>query len=153
MTDISAPRGRGIRLLFTAGIAAGIALLTLAPPSIAAPLRGAFVRSMVEVGQPVLAAVPFGDLDDVLNVLLFVPLGATLALLLPRRVWPVAIVGAFALSVAVEFAQRSIPGRVPDGDDVLWNTVGAAVGVLAVTIPRAAVAATLRRQRGSVTRT
>lgn len=152
MTDLSTSRGRGIRLLVAGAFAAAITLLTLAPPSIAAPLRGLFVRSMVEVGHPLLVALPFGDIDDALNVLLFVPLGATLALLLPRRFWLVAILAAFALSATVEFAQRSIPGRVPDGDDVWWNTVGATVGVLAVAVPRL-VAALARRQRGSVTRT
>lgn len=152
MTEHGTTRGRGIRLLAASGIAAVITLLTLAPPSIAAPLRGLFLRSMVEVGQPLMSAVPFGDVDDVLNVLMFVPLGATLALLLARRLWPLGIAVSLALSTAVEFAQRSIPGRVPDGDDVLWNTVGAAAGVLAVAVPRLAAAAA-RRQRGSVTRT
>ena len=152
MTDISTTPGRGIRLLFAGAIASAIALLTLAPPSIAAPLRGAFLRSTLEVAHPLVTWLPLSEVDDVLNVLLFVPLGGTLALLLARRWWPLAIVCSFALSVAVEFAQRSIPGRVPDGDDVLWNTVGAAVGVLAVTIPRL-VAAVVRRQRGRRTRT
>lgn len=151
MTDITASRGRGMRLLVAGAFAAAITLLTLAPPSVAAPLRGMFLRSLIEVGQPLLWAVPFGDIDDVLNVLLFVPLGATLALLLARRAWPVAILAAFALSAAVELAQRSIPGRVPDGDDVLWNTVGATIGALAVTVPR--LAAAVRRQRARVTRT
>ncbi len=153
MTDIPTTRGRGIRVLVAGAIAAVITALTLAPPSIAAPVRGIALRSLVEVAQPLAAASPFREVDDLLNVLLFVPLGATLALLLGRRLWPIAIVAAFALSVAVEFAQRSIPGRVPDGDDVLWNTVGAAIGVLAVTIPRVVARAVARRQRGSATRT
>lgn len=152
MTDITETRGRGIRVLVAGSFAALITLLTLAPPSVAAPLRGMFLRSLSEVGHPLLEIVPFGEIDDVLNVLLFVPLGATLALLLARRAWPVAIVAAFALSAAVEFAQRSIPGRVPDGDDVLWNTVGATIGVLAVTVPRLAAAA-VRRQRTRATLT
>jgi hypothetical protein len=152
MTDLSTTGGRGIRLLLTGAIATAITLLTLAPPAVAAPLRGAFLRSMVEVGEPLVGVFAFGDVDDVLNVLLFVPLGATLAMLLARRFWPVAIAVPLALSMAVEFAQRSIPGRVPDGDDVLWNTVGAAVGVLAVTIPRL-VLAEVRRQRARSTRT
>jgi hypothetical protein len=152
MTDLSATRGRGIRLLLTGAIATAITLLTLAPPAVAAPLRWVFLRSMVEAGQPLVGAFAFGDVDDVLNVLLFVPLGATLAMLLARRFWPVAIAVPLALSAAVEFAQRSIPGRVPDGDDVLWNTVGAAVGVLAVTIPRLVLAG-VRRQRARSTRT
>lgn len=150
MSDISTSPRRGVRLLSAAVIAAVITALTLAPPSIAAPLRGAFLRSVAEVGE--FGWMPFREVDDLLNVLLFVPLGATLALLLARRWWPLAIVVSFALSAAVEFAQRSIPGRVPDGDDVLWNTVGAAIGVLAVTIPRLAIAVA-RGQRGRRTRT
>ncbi len=153
MTDIPTTRGCGIRLLVAGAIAAVITALTLAPPSIAAPVRGIVLRSLVEVAQPLAAASPFREVDELLNVLLFVPLGATLALLLGRRLWPIAILASFALSGAVEFAQRSIPGRVPDAGDVLWNTVGAAIGVMAVTIPRVAVWASGRRQRGSATRT
>ena len=89
----------------------------------------------------------------VLNVLLFVPLGAAVAVLLPRRGWPVAIVIPLVLSAAVEFAQGSIPGRVTDPGDVLWNTVGGAIGVISVTLLRL-FGSGLRRtlQRRSVTR-
>ena len=56
--------------------------------------------------------------------------------------------------MAVEWAQGSIPGRVPDLDDVLWNTVGGAIGVVIVTILRLLATAVARgAQRGSVTRT
>jgi glycopeptide antibiotics resistance protein len=86
--------------------------------------------------------------------MLFVPLGAAIALLFARWAWPFAIVAGFLLSSAVEFAQTTIPGRVPDLDDVFWNTAGGAVGVIAVTVPRL-IAALIRRtrQRGRATRT
>lgn len=113
--------------------AAGVvAALTLAPRSLVAPARSLFERMTGAAFSPVLAALPSADPDRVLNTLLFVPLGATVALLLGRRMWPLALLAGFALSAAVEYAQGWIPGRVPDPEDVLWNTCGAAVGALAV---------------------
>lgn len=154
MTDITSGEGRGIRVLIAAAFAAGIALLTLVPATIAGPVRGLFLRAVWEATQPIHGGWLPGDLDSVLNTLLFVPLGAAVALLLSRRAWPLAVVAGFVLSAGVEFAQASIPGRVPDAGDVLWNTVGAAVGVVAVTLPRAAAAGVRRRrQRGRLTRT
>jgi hypothetical protein len=154
MTGISTTPRRGIRLLGACLAAAAVTLLTLAPRSLVAPARGAFMSAMDAVAEPLLAWFPAGDAEIVLNTLLFVPLGATIALLLTRRAWPVAILAAFALSATVEYAQVSIPGRVPDLDDVLWNTVGAVIGVVVVTVPRLIAGAARRaRQRVSVTRT
>jgi VanZ family protein len=36
----------------------------------------------------------------------------------------------------VESAQGSIPGRVPDPADVVWNTLGAAIGVIVMALGR-----------------
>ena len=154
MTELhaTAPR-RGIRFLVAMAAALMIGALTLAPRAVVAPARGAFMQVVDAVTAPLLW-IPVGEAERVLNTLLFVPLGAAIALLLTRRAWPIAILVGFALSAAVEYAQLSIPGRVPDRDDVLWNTVGAAIGVVAVTVPRLLIAAIARtRQRGSVTRT
>jgi VanZ family protein len=113
-----------------------VSLLTLAPWAFVHPLRGRVVWLLQDVAAPVMTWLPGGP-DQVLNTLLFIPLGATLALLLPRRAWLVAIVAGFALSALVEIAQESIPGRVPDAGDVLWNTCGGAIGVILVTLVRA----------------
>lgn len=141
MTDISTARGSGIRVFAATIVLAVVAGLTLAPPSIAAPARRLFVQAMVALAEPLVLWIPGGLTERLLNTLLFVPLGATVALLLSRRLWPVAIFAGFALSATVEFMQDSIPGRVPDLSDVLWNTVGAAIGVALVTAPRLVVAA------------
>ncbi|QIG39902.1 VanZ family protein [Microbacterium sp. 4R-513] len=111
-----------------------VSALTLAPRSVVAPARALFERVTDAAAAPLLDALPYADPDRVLNTLLFIPLGATLALLLGRRSWPLAIVAGFALSAAVEYAQATIPGRVPDPDDVVWNTTGAAAGAVAVGI-------------------
>lgn len=155
MTELhaTAPR-RGIRFLVAMAAALMIGALTLAPRAVVAPVRGALMQVVDAVTAPLLLWIPVGEAERVLNTLLFVPLGAAIALVLSRRAWPVAIVVGFALSATVEYAQLSIPGRVPDRDDVLWNTVGAAIGVIAVAVPRLFIATIARtRQRGSVTRT
>ena len=106
------------------------------PRWLVAPARAAFMQGLDALAAPLLAWFPFGDAERVLNTLLFVPLGATIALLLHRRLWPLAILVGFAISAAVEYAQLTIPGRVPDAADVVWNTVGAAIGVILVTVVR-----------------
>jgi glycopeptide antibiotics resistance protein len=77
------------------------------------------------------------------NVAVFVPFGAALAvatLLQPGRLrrtkfWPwwlkISLAG-LALSLFIEIGQLAIPGRVTDIDDVILNTLGAAIGALAV---------------------
>jgi glycopeptide antibiotics resistance protein len=66
-----------------------------------------------------------------LNVLLFVPLGAGLALLTSWSWWRVALAAA-AASAVVELLQVVLP-RDPDPMDVVANTIGALVGALAVS--------------------
>lgn len=130
---------------------AAVALLTLGPRAIVAPARGVFTEIADAVIAPLVAGIPYGD-DRALNAILFVPLGAALALLLARRFWPLAVVAGFAVSAAVEFAQVAIPGRVPDPHDVLWNTLGASAGAVIVAAIRSAAAAS-RRYAGRTTRT
>ena len=83
---------------------------------------------------------------DVLgNLVMFVPFGAALAVatLPPRaegraarnfgsRWWSRVVVAGFLFSVSIELAQLLIPGRTTDVDDVILNTVGAAVGAVIV---------------------
>ena len=67
------------------------------------------------------------------NVALFLPLGYLLPLLAPwsDRWWRTVGAG-FALSAAIELSQAAFPGvRRPDVNDVLMNTLGAAIGFLA----------------------
>ena len=69
------------------------------------------------------------------NVILFIPLGLTLALGNTR---PLRCIAAGALlSLAVEFAQQWIPGRDPSVGDLVFNSLGTALGVAVVrTAPR-----------------
>lgn len=127
---------RTARSIAAALAVTAVGILTLAPRSLVAPARGAFLAAVDAASASLLASLPFGDAERVLNTILYVPLGATVALLLGRRWWPLAILTGSAVSACVEYAQRSIPGRVPDPADVLWNTVGAAIGVVVVAVVR-----------------
>jgi glycopeptide antibiotics resistance protein len=67
------------------------------------------------------------------NILLFVPLGVLVAALLGgRRQWWAVPIGAM-LSGLIEVAQLLfLPSRVPDGRDVLANTLGTVIGAVIV---------------------
>jgi hypothetical protein len=66
--------------------------------------------------------------DGILNLILFIPLGAALAWggRSPAR----AVVTAFLLSTAVELGQMWIPGRDPSLSDIVFNTAGGALGAV-----------------------
>jgi VanZ family protein len=135
------------RALVAAAALLAVAALTLAPRALVAPARGAFMRLVDAAAAPQLVGLPYDDAERLLNTLLFVPLGAAVALLLRRRLWPVAMIAGFAVSAAVEFAQASIPGRVPDLADLFWNTAGTVIGVIAVMTCRALAALGRRLRR------
>ena len=71
-----------------------------------------------------------GLAEVIQNVLLFVPLGLALALGNTRALR--AIAAGALLSLAVEVAQQWIPGRDPSVGDLVFNTLGTALGVLVV---------------------
>jgi hypothetical protein len=75
-----------------------------------------------------------GLADAILNVFLFIPLGAALALRgTPAR--RTLLAGA-VVSLAVEVLQHLVPGRDPNPADVLFNTLGTGLGFLLLrTLP------------------
>lgn len=87
-----------------------------------------------EAGLP--AAVDVAALEVGANVVMFVPLGLLLASGRVRHPWHAATIG-LALSAAIETTQTLIPGRYPTMQDVVANTVGAALGAAAVVAHRA----------------
>lgn len=122
------------RLLLAGLSVTAVLALTLAPRSVVAPARGAFMALAERVGSPLVGYFSAGQLESVLNVMLFVPLGAASALLLGRRLWGFAPLLGVLVSFGVEYAQVRIPGRVPDLQDVFWNTSGAAVGAAVASL-------------------
>jgi VanZ family protein len=91
--------------------------------------------------------VDYAHLEFAANIVLFVPLGALIALLLPRWEWWLAPIIGLALSLAIEFGQAMLlPQRFATPLDVLANTAGATTGALVVTAFRLASRAAARRR-------
>jgi hypothetical protein len=67
-----------------------------------------------------------GPMNLVGNLILFLPLGATLGLLGLRR--RTAVLTGFTLAACIEIAQLFVPGRTTSADDVLLNTLSTLLG-------------------------
>lgn len=97
---------------------------------------------------PLTDWVTYSFLEFWANVAMFVPVGLFFVLLLGRGRWWLAIVLGVLLTVGIEFVQLFLPDRVSDPRDILANSVGAFVGVIAaliVTWPAAVRRARARR--------
>ena len=106
-----------------------IAYGSLYPFEFSAAAPGAFLRLFSEVTLS-------GSIGDVLgNIGLFAPWGLVgILTIVPRRGMAVALVQTFAIGFVIAFglqiAQVWVPTRTPALNDVFWNMVGCAVGVL-----------------------
>lgn len=140
-------RARGVRiaaaiLLVLYPVAAGTLLLTAD--------GWAVNRANVRIWFAVTGALGVRDrvspeqFAEVANVALFVPFFAALAVLVPTWWW--ILLGA-GLSAAVELYQGTLGTREQDVRDVLANTSGAALGVVAGLLLRHVL---LRRERSRV---
>jgi hypothetical protein len=99
--------------------AAGVALILVATLW---PLPGA---SQEELSFWCVLCGSRGAADALMNLLLFLPLGSGLALLQGPAL---ALGGSFALSGAVELIQTTLPGRHAALGDLIFNTLGGALG-------------------------
>lgn len=74
------------------------------------------------------------------NILMFVPIGFLVTMLLPARVWWLALVICPGASALIEFTQSvALSARFATVIDVLSNSIGALIGVLLAVIVRALV--------------
>jgi VanZ family protein len=101
---------------------------------------GAFLKRVTDL-FPILTyrRIEFGA-----NILLFVPLGILLAILLSQRRYLIMPAG-FLISLTIESGQGIfLADRTASVSDLISNTAGACLGLLAVEIAEA-----LRRRRGA----
>ncbi len=134
--------------LLTGGYLAFVAWLTLTPQAVATESISVIYRVLDALQRRgYLLSVDDNELEFLANIALFVPVGMFLLLLFGTRLWWLALMASFAMTAAIEFAQRSIPGRVPDERDLLANGLGAIIGVLVALVLTLPAALRRRRQR------
>lgn len=71
------------------------------------------------------------ETELILNVIMFVPLGALLAFALRGVSFAVPVMMAAGFSLAIELAQIPMSDRISDPRDLVANTAGALIGVVA----------------------
>jgi glycopeptide antibiotics resistance protein len=82
----------------------------------------------------------YSKLEFTANVFMFVPLGFLVSMLLPVRVWWLALVICPGLSVAIELTQAfALSARFATVSDVVSNSIGALIGALVAVILRAMI--------------
>jgi glycopeptide antibiotics resistance protein len=82
----------------------------------------------------------YNKLEFSANVLMFVPLGFLTALMLPTKLWWLALVLCPGLSVAIEFTQSALlSSRFATLSDVIANSIGAVIGIFFAVLLRAIV--------------
>ncbi|WP_162239373.1 MULTISPECIES: VanZ family protein [unclassified Plantibacter] len=79
--------------------------------------------------------------ESAANVVLFIPLGALLALELPLKLWWIAPLTTTTFSVAIELGQTLLPARVATIADVYANAAGGLLGATIVLVVRLLVSA------------
>lgn len=82
----------------------------------------------------------YNKLEFSANVLMFIPLGFLVALLLPGRIWWLALIICPAMSIAIELTQAlALSARFATVVDVMSNSLGAVIGILIAVMLRAIV--------------
>ncbi|RFA14278.1 VanZ family protein [Subtercola boreus] len=125
-----------------------VAWITLGPQPLDDRAEGLLYRALRVFGRHASTEwITYDRVEFAANIAMFVPVGLFLLLLLGRRQWWLAILIGFLMTVAIEVAQLGIPGRVSDLRDIVSNTSGATLGVLAGLVLTAGAARRLRRER------
>jgi glycopeptide antibiotics resistance protein len=117
--------------LFTVVYLGIVAWVTLGPQPLDEQAQGVLYRALRFFGNHSSTDwITYDRVEFGANIAMFFPIGLFLLLLLGRRQWWLAIAIGFLLTVGIETAQLSLPGRVSDIRDVVSNTTGATLGVL-----------------------
>ncbi|MGV8883937.1 MAG: VanZ family protein [Rhodoglobus sp.] len=142
--ETAPPRSRARVWLATLGLVASVAIILLAtmwPTPLDQGYQGAINKVMAVLHRN---GVPkwfgYNKLEFSANIAMFIPLGFLVALLLPQKVWWLALLLCPGLSVAIELIQGAVlDARVSSALDVLANSLGALIGILVAVAIRALV--------------
>lgn len=107
-----------------------VALLTLTPARVEHAMPNLLDLLLGVIHDLGWTSLDFHRLEVLANVAVFVPVGVLAFLLLPRRLWPLALLVGPALSLSIETVQgMALPHRAATVSDVLANSTGATIGV------------------------
>jgi glycopeptide antibiotics resistance protein len=129
----------------------GIILAATLTPQLEALAFGARGSSSCDLSR--LGLAPLDELlepsEASLNVLMFIPLGATIGLLPHSRRKAAIVIAAIALPFAIETTQLLAPAldRACESADVVDNLTGLAIGLIGGVVAGRLVAAMSRRPR------
>ena len=109
----------------------GLAALTLTPSRVEQVMPNLLDLTLHAAHRLGWDSLDFTRLEIIATILVFVPVGILAFVLLPRRVWPLALLVGPLLSLGIETAQRvALPHRAATVTDVVANSTGALVGVV-----------------------
>lgn len=144
MTDKGPPKSKvrqhlGLSLVLVYGLV--VILATMWPT----PLDQGFAASINRfLGVLHRNGIPewfgYNKLEFTANILMFVPLGFLVSMLLPVRVWWLALLICPGISVAIELTQAlALSARFATLSDVAANSTGALIGAVVAVVLRAAI--------------
>lgn len=82
----------------------------------------------IEAGRVELLA------ENIMNVVVFVPVGLLLSCVLRRLKWWIVLIIGIGISVSIEALQYFFHKGFSEVDDVFHNTLGCAIGIMSVAI-------------------
>lgn len=138
------PKSR-VRELFAAALLMACVLVVLLATMWPTPLDKDYGTSIVKFLDVLHRnGVPewfgYNKLEFSANILMFLPIGFLVALLLPVKVWWLALILCPLMSVGIEFTQATfLSARFATANDVIANTTGAVIGILCGVSLRALV--------------
>lgn len=126
-------RQRAVILALTVVYLVCVGMVTLRP---AVPSESGWVGRVLRwLGRwPPTGWIGLDGLEFGSNIVLFVPFGMVGAALLGLRRWWLVMALGVATTCGIELAQRAIPYRFSDPGDVVANTAGAALGLVATAV-------------------
>lgn len=122
---------------------AALTAIAVWPTPVDRPFGGTLAAILARLRAAGFGVIDYDVVESASNALLFLPFGLLLAGLLGRgRRW-LALGVCLAATLAIEFLQKTLlPERTADVRDLLANSIGAVLGIAAVS-----VAERLRRRR------
>jgi glycopeptide antibiotics resistance protein len=121
--------------------------LTLGPQPLDDEPNGVLFRLLDLLGRHSATSwITYYGLEFTANIAMFVPVGLFFLLLLGRAYWFVAVLSGVGLTFAIETAQLFLPERVSDPRDLVSNSIGALIGVVAALIVTTPKARRLKRE-------